>query len=110
MNESPTECALGRAERYRACLIKPMSSDSSLVRAEHVIDAALVGLLAFSAVMLVDVLPALASGSPVWLTPTDVVERVPTAVVAFLLTFAFQWARARGIDALDVLHRLLSND
>jgi len=85
---------------YSNCLITPMSSDSPLVRPEHVIDALLVGLLAFFGVLLADVLTGLAQGNVVYLTVSDIAARTPTGVVAFGLTFVFQWARARGIDVL----------
>lgn len=84
--------------------------DQPPFRTEHVIDAALVGLLAFSAVILADVLPALLSGNPVWLTPSEIFYRIPTAAVGSLLAFAFMWARARGIDALVLLRRLLGQN
>lgn len=94
-------------ERYSNCLVTPMGRNGDPhIRVEHVIDAALVGLLAFAAVILVDVVPALLAGQPVFLTPEQILARVPTAVMAFLLTFVAMWARARGLDVLALVHRL----
>lgn len=86
---------------YDACLIPPMGrNDETTIQTQHVIDATLVGLLAFAAVILADVLPGLLSANPTFLTTTEILSRIPTALVAFLLAFVFQWLRARGLDVV----------
>ena len=75
----------------------------------HVIDAGLVGALVFFAVVLGDVLTGLAAGNFVYLSTSDILARLPTAAVAFGLTFVFQWARARGIDILAAYRTFKEN-
>jgi len=94
-----------RIEQYATCLITPMSDDSKGIHRAHVIDALLVGLLAFAAIILGDVLGGLLAGRIVYLTWSEIVARTPTAAIAFLLTFAFQWLRARGVDVLAAYRR-----
>lgn len=97
------DCSYGR------CLIKPMGRNGDpLVRLEHILDAVLVAAIVFFAVVLGDVLLSLLGGEPAYLTLTDIVDRSPTAVIAFGLTFFFQWARARGIDVLEWWRRTSS--
>jgi len=79
--------------------------DGAVIDVTHVIDAVLVGLLTFFAVIAVDVIPSLALGNPVFLTTTEIMIRVPTAAVAFGLAFVFQWLRARGIDVLEAYQK-----
>jgi len=97
---------------HTRCLLKPMggNGDDRLVYPEHVVDATLVGILAFAAVILADVLPTLLSGDPVFLTAGEILARAPTAALSFLLAFAFMWLRARGIDALAVLRDVLPGE
>lgn len=93
---------------YDNCLITPMGRNGeTLIRTEHIIDAALVGLLVFFAVILGDVLTAFLAGNPAYLTVDEIAARTPTGLVAFGLTFVFQWLRARGIDVLQLLNKLL---
>jgi len=82
-----------------------MGRDDELIRFEHVVDAVLVGLLVFFAVILGDAITSLASGTFVYLTIDEILARMPTGLVAFGLTFVFQWLRARGIDVLDAYRR-----
>lgn len=89
-----------RIDRYASCLITPMSDDDHAIHLAHLIDALLVGLLVFFAVILGDLLPGLLTGKFVYLTPAEIIARIPTAGIAFGLTFVFQWLRARGIDVL----------
>lgn len=89
------------------CLLTPMGRNGDPpIQAQHVIDAALVGTLTFTAVILVDVIPALLAGQAAFLTPAEIVARAPTAAIGALLAFVFQWLRARGIDALEYVNRL----
>jgi hypothetical protein len=50
-------------------------------------------------------LTGLAQGNVVYLSVSDIIHRTPTGIVAFGLTFVFQWARARGIDVLAAYRR-----
>jgi len=87
---------------YHDCLITPMGRDGEpLVQARHLIDAVLVGLLVFFAVILGDALTALAQGRFVYLSGAEIAARTPTGIIACLLAFVFQWIRARGLDVLD---------
>lgn len=92
--------------KYRDCLIKPMGNDGggSLIHTEHIVDAALVAGIVFFAVILGEIWT---SGTLVYLSLDDIVSRIPTAVIAFGLTFFVQWARGRGIDVLGRLRELL---
>jgi len=91
---------------YTSCLITPMGRDGEpLVQARHLIDAVLVGLLVFFAVILGDALTALAQGRFVYLSGAEIAARTPTGLVAFGLTFVFQFLRARGLDVLDAYYR-----
>lgn len=91
-------------QQHKHCLIKPMGRNGDpLVETKHLIDAALVGLLVFFSVILGDLLPALANGQVAYLTIDEIIRRTPTGLVAFGLTFVFQWLRARGIDVLEKL-------
>lgn len=94
-----------RIQKYASCLITPMSSDSRGFHLAHVVDALLVGLLVFFAVILGDLLPSLLAGDFAYLTVEQITKRVPTAGIAFGLTFVFQWLRARGIDVLAAYKR-----
>ena len=71
----------------------------------HLIDAALVATLVFFATILGGGLPNLLAGEVVYLSVSEILLRVPTAAIAFGLTFVFQWARARGIDVLAAYRR-----
>jgi hypothetical protein len=82
-----------------------MSADSRGFHLAHVVDALLVGLLVFFAVILGDLLPSLLTGEFAYLTVSQITARVPTAGIAFGLTFVFQWLRARGIDVLAAYKR-----
>ena len=94
--------------KYRWCLVKPMGRDGDPpIRGEHIIDATLVSGIVFFAVILGDVLISLSTGTAAYLTTADIIERIPTAVIAFGLTFFFQAARARGIDVLEKARRIL---
>jgi len=92
---------------YDSCLLTPMGrdDDGTVIDVTHVIDAVLVGLLAFFAVIAADVLPSMLAGNPVFLTTTEIMARMPTAGVAFGLAFVFQWLRARGIDVLEAYRK-----
>lgn len=79
--------------------------DEQLIRAEHVIDAALIGLLVYCAVILGDILPALFAGQGTYLTWADISVRTPTGVIGGVLAFVFQWLRARGIDVIAAYRR-----
>jgi len=76
-----------------------------LVEARHLIDAVLVGLLVFFAVLLGDALTALAQGRFVYLSTSEIVARTPTGILSFFMTFLFQFLRARGLDVLDAYYR-----
>lgn len=103
---SPSDDKPNRIQKYASCLITPMSSDSRGFHLAHVVDALLVGLLVFFAVILGDLLPALLTGEFAYLTVEQIVARVPTAAIGFGLVFVFQWARARGIDVLAAYRTL----
>lgn len=98
-----------RINRYASCLITPMSDDDRQIHAAHVIDAVLVGLLFFFATILGDVLPALLTGQGAYLTVEEIMLRLPTAGIAFGLTFVFQWLRARGVDILAAYRKFKEN-
>lgn len=84
--------------KYTNLLIKPMSrDDSATIRVEHVVDAGLVAAIVFFAILLGDIY---STGFPTYVTIEDLIARMPTAIIAFFLTFFAQWARARGIDVL----------
>jgi len=87
-----------------------MSNDGDgLVNLAQVIDALLVGLLVFFAVILGDLIPAYLTGNPTYLTTAEIVARMPTGIIAMGLAFIFQWLRARGIDVLDAYRRFKDN-
>jgi hypothetical protein len=94
-----------RIQKYASCLITPMSKDTHGFHLAHVVDALLVGLLVFFAVILGDLLPSLLAGEFAYLTIAEITQRIPTAAIAFGLTFVFQWLRARGIDVLAAYKR-----
>jgi hypothetical protein len=77
-----------------------------LVRVQHLIDAGIVSAIVFFAVLLGDAIVAFRNGGTLYLTASDVRSRMVTAGLAFGLTFFFQWARARGLDALEFLARV----
>lgn len=93
----------GQENKYRYCLIKPMGAngDDGLVDGQRVIDAFLVGLIVFSATFVMDVWPTLFTVQPLYLSASDFLTRLPTALMGALFAFAFQWARARGIKLLE---------
>jgi hypothetical protein len=99
---SPLDAARTDTEHnpYRSCVITPMSrsDDEPLVRIEHLIDALIVSVVVFCSVLLGDVAVALAAGQSAYVTPAELLARSPTGVVAFVLTFAAQWGRARGLE------------
>lgn len=101
----PTDPDTNRIEKYASCLITPMSDDSQGFHIAHVVDALLVGLLVFFAVILGDLLPSLIAGEFAYLTVAEITARIPTAGIAFGLTFVFQWLRARGVDVLAAYER-----
>lgn len=82
-----------------------MSDDSRGFHLAHVVDALLVGFLVFFAVILGDLLPRLLAGKFAYLTINEITARLPTAGIAFGLTFVFQWLRARGVDVLAAYQR-----
>ena len=94
-----------RIDKYASCLITPMSDDSRGFHLAHVVDALLVGLLVFFAVILGDLLPSLLAGEFAYLTVAEITARVPTAAIGFGLVFVFQWLRARGVDVLAAYQR-----
>jgi hypothetical protein len=85
-----------------------MSNDTQGFHVAHVVDALLVGLLVFFAVILGDLLPGLFAGDFAYLTVAEIVARVPTAAIAFMLVFLFQWARARGIDIVNTFREIIA--
>jgi len=102
-----------RLERYADCIITPMSTNGDpdpLVRVQHLVDAVIVGCIVLFAVVLGDVAFALWNGSPAYLSPGEIARRLPTALVAFFLTFFAQWGRARGLDVLAALERFRNNN
>jgi len=103
-SQSPTD-EPNRIDKYASCLITPMSDDTQGFHVAHVVDALLVGLLVFFAVILGDLLPGLFAGDFAYLTVAEITARVPTAAIAFGLTFVFQWLRARGVDVLAAYKR-----
>lgn len=60
--------------------------------------------------VLVDVLPSLLTGDPVFLTPEQITRRLPTALIAFALAMATQWARARGVDAMATIRNIFGGE
>jgi len=104
---SPLDAARTDTDRnpYRSCVITPMSrtDDEPLVRIEHLIDALIVSVVVFCSVLLGDVAVALAAGQSAYVTPAELMARSPTGVVAFVLTFAAQWGRARGLELKAIL-------
>lgn len=91
--------------KYKDCLIKPMGRDGGpIIHTEHIVDAGLVAAIVFFAVILGDLL---VTGFPTYLSVQDIASRLPTALIAFFLTFFFQWARARGIDVLGSIRKVL---
>jgi hypothetical protein len=104
---SPLDAARTDTETnpYRSCVITPMSrsDDEPLVRIEHLIDALIVSVVVFCSVLLGDVAVALAAGQSAYVTPAELLARAPTGVVAFVLTFAAQWGRARGLELKAIL-------
>jgi len=104
---SPLDAARTDTESnpYRSCVITPMSrtDDEPLVRIEHLIDALIVSVVVFCSVLLGDVAVALAAGQGAYVTPAELYARSPTGVVAFVLTFAAQWGRARGLELKAIL-------
>ena len=97
---NPDSTDSDRIHRYRECVITPMSDK---IRPEHVIDAAIVGAIVFFSIILGDALLSWSAGEPLYLDLGEILLRTPTAVVAFLLTFFAQIARARGIELKDTL-------
>jgi len=89
---------------YANCLVTPMADK---IRKAHVIDAVLVAGIVFFAVILGDVLLSITNGQPAYLTTQEITSRIPTAAIAFGLTFFVQAARARGIDILERLGRII---
>jgi hypothetical protein len=90
---------------YKSCVITPMSRTDGepLIRIEHLIDALIVSVVVFCSVLLGDVAVALAAGQSAYVTLPELLARSPTGVVAFVLTFAAQWGRARGLELKAVL-------
>lgn len=80
-----------------------MSTDRPLFDTEHITDAVIVSLVVLFSVILGDVLFAWSTGTPAYLSMQDITARLPTALVAFGLTFCAQWARARGIAIKAIL-------
>lgn len=100
-------------EKYRDCLITPMTSDSNgkpLIKAEHLMDAFLVACVVLFSFILGDVFFSWVAGNPAYLTTDEILTRVPTAAVGAALTFFAQWLRARGIELKSVLWPGLFND
>jgi hypothetical protein len=106
-SQSPTD-EPNRIDKYASCLITPMSDDTQGFHVAHVVDALLVGLLVFFAVILGDLLPGLFAGDFAYLTVSEITARVPTAAIAFMLVFVFQWARARGIDIVNTFREIIA--
>lgn len=104
---SPLDAARTDTDRnpYRSCVITPMSRTDGepLIRIEHLIDALIVSVVVFCSVLLGDVAVALAAGQSAYVTPAELYARSPTGVVAFVLTFAAQWGRARGLELKAIL-------
>ena len=101
-NDMATGTAPQHDDPHEWCLITPMGRNGDpLIRAEHVLDATAVAGIVFFAMILGDVLLSVTSGQPAYLTTADILERVPTAGIAFGLAFFFMWARARGLDVLE---------
>ena len=104
---SPFERATESLDDYANCLIKPMGrKGEQLIRWQHVLDAILVAFIVFFAVILGDVVITIPNGG-VYLSVADIVQRIPTAIMAFFLTFFAQWGRARGLDVRDWLVEVL---
>jgi len=100
----------GPTDKYSNCIVQPMTKTEDgepTIRLRHVIDAALVAGIVFFAVILGDLLPTLLGGQNGYLTVREIMARLPTAGIAFGLTFAAQFARARGIELLAFARRLL---
>lgn len=88
-------------ELYKNLLITPMNRQEGepLIDKRHILDALIVAFVVFFSVLLGDIVLT----GDFYLTTPEIFRRLPTAGIAFGLTFMAQWARARGLDARDWL-------
>lgn len=96
----------GADRSYSNCVITPMSENGDgkpHFKLVHVMDALIVGGIVFFSTLLGGALPAIISGSSIYLSASQVASRLVTAFLAFGLTFFAQWARYRGIKVVRFL-------
>jgi hypothetical protein len=75
-----------------------MNRDEPLIRPKRLLNAVIVGFIPFFTILVGNDLIFWIGGASVYVTTNDIAIRLPTAVLAFWLTFFVQWGRTRGID------------
>lgn len=94
------------SDRYTGCIITPMTENGDgnpEFKLVHLVDALIVGGIAFFTMLIGAELPAIVLGQESYVTMQEVMSRAVTASIAFALTFLAQWARYRGIQIRSVL-------